>query len=122
MPSKHVTMLMQSVSHLETLLHTKAVSNELQQGLCANNTTTEPCLYDVIKAHLWVPICIGEVPNMHYKVHIIVYHIPGYIISSGASPATMSAYEWRLCCSTSVCACQSPRLHDFCCCVQFLHT
>ncbi len=51
---------------------------------------TAPCLYDVIKAHLWVPICIGEVPNMHYKVHIIVYHISGYVVSSGASPATMS--------------------------------
>ena len=54
---------------------------------------TEPGLCDAIKAHLWVPICIGEVPNMHYKVHIIVYHISCYIISSGASPATIPAYN-----------------------------
>ena len=51
----------------------------------------DPCLYGVINAYLWVPIGIGQIPNMHNQVHIIVYHISGYVISSGASPATMSA-------------------------------
>ena len=83
-------------------VQTKAVSKEFQQWMCENNTMIDPCLYDVTKAHLWVPICIGEIPNMHYKVHIIVYHISSDVISSGTSPATISADEWWLCCSSSV--------------------
>ena len=87
--------------------------------MCETNTVTEPCLFDVTRAHLWVPICIGEIPNMHYEVHIIVYHISCYVISSGTSPATVSAHDWWLCCLSSVKTCQSPCLLDFWSSVHF---